>query len=278
MKFDPADHHGDDATLKLMTLAQLSAGGAWQLELVHDRPSHVLVWFTRGQGVALFDGARHGIGAHNALFIPARHLMMLDVGRQGFGQALLIPPNTGITLPQSLLHLRIRDVSGQAELTALIEAMGREQNAQRPLCESALEAYGYLVAVWLRRHLDENALAHSRSSAARRLTRSYFQRLVTHYGEPGGVSSHAEALDVTPTHLNRVCRAQTGLTASALLTQRTLHAARSLLIATSVPAQDIARHLGFGSAAYFTRFIQQHCGTTPSALRKSAMSKASKSA
>ncbi|NIZ14546.1 helix-turn-helix domain-containing protein, partial [Phaeobacter sp. HF9A] len=49
-----------------------------------------------------------------------------------------------------------------------------------------------------------------------------------------------------------------------------LHAARSLLIRTSLPMRDIADALGFGSAAYFTRFITQHTGETPSALRKMA--------
>ena len=84
------------------------------------------------------------------------------------------------------------------------------------------------------------------------------------------MAAHAQALDVTPTHLTRVCRAETGKTAATLLTERQLHASRNLLAATDVAVQDIARHLGFGSAAYFTRFIQQHFGQTPSALRRSA--------
>jgi AraC family transcriptional activator of pobA len=46
-----------------------------------------------------------------------------------------------------------------------------------------------------------------------------------------------------------------------------LHAARSLLLETDVTAQSIARFLGFGSAAYFTRFMQQHTGRSPSRLR-----------
>ena len=84
------------------------------------------------------------------------------------------------------------------------------------------------------------------------------------------MAGHAAALGVSPTHLTRVCRAETGRTAAELLTERSLHAARSLLGATDVPVQDIARHLGFGSAAYFTRFIQHQTGRTPTALRRAA--------
>jgi AraC family transcriptional activator of pobA len=81
------------------------------------------------------------------------------------------------------------------------------------------------------------------------------------------MADHARELGVTPTHLTRVCKAQTGQTAAALLTGRLVHASRTLLEETKFPARDIARHLGFNSAAYFSRFVAQHCGCSPSALR-----------
>ncbi|MCA0872072.1 AraC family transcriptional regulator [Seohaeicola saemankumensis] len=266
MAFDPSDI----AELRLTTLAQLTQNGAWALELVHARPYAMLLWITRGQGLALLDGARCGVGAHNAIFIPAGQLMSMDLGRQTYGQAVLVPPGSGLVLPDSLLHLRVREVGAQNELTVLFESMGREQTADRPLCQSALQAYGALMGVWLRRQILTSAVEPPRPSAARRLVRAYFARLSDHYADGGSMADHAAALDVTPTHLTRVCRAETGKTAAALLTERQLHAARVLLTGTDVPVQDIARHLGFGSAAYFTRFIQQHFGQPPTRLRRAA--------
>jgi AraC family transcriptional activator of pobA len=43
-----------------------------------------------------------------------------------------------------------------------------------------------------------------------------------------------------------------------------------MLVESDMPMRDIADTLGFGSAAYFTRFISQHSGKTPSKLRKAA--------
>ena len=83
------------------------------------------------------------------------------------------------------------------------------------------------------------------------------------------MATYAEALDVTPTHLSRAVKAATGKTAADILTERVVHAARDLLMTSNHSAQDIARHLGFGSAAYFTRYIQQHTGLPPSKLRPS---------
>ena len=93
------------------------------------------------------------------------------------------------------------------------------------------------------------------------------------FASGASMAEHAAALGVTPTHLTRVCRTETGRTAAALLTERLVHAAHSLLAGTDAPAQDIARHLGFGSAAYFTRFMQQHTGAAPTALRRTAASR-----
>lgn len=264
MAFDPTDQ----PDIRLLTLGQLVQAGAWQMNLAHDRPEHLLIWITRGQGVALLDGARRGIGTHNALFIPARQLMAIDPGRQGFGQALVLPAGCALTLPQTMQHLRIRDVAAQKDLSMLLEALGREQNQQAPLCQSAITAYAELAVIWLRRQIGISDVAPPRETAAQRLVRAYCTRLVTQFASGASMATHAAALGVTPTHLTRVCRAETGLTAATLLTQRLLHAAQHLLIFTNTPIQDIARHLGFGSAAYFTRFIQGHTGQSPTLLRR----------
>lgn len=269
MPFDPSEQ----ADISLVTLAQLTQAGPWQLSLAHDRAHHLLIWITRGQGVTLIDAARRGLGVHNALFVPARHLMSLEPGRQGYGMALMIPADTSLTLPESPQHLRIRDVTAQTELTMLLEALGREQNARRALSQSAMLAYAELVAIWLRREMDSEDQTTPPETAARHLSRTWCARLVTHHTSPAGMGDHAAALGVTPTHLARVCRAETGRTAARLLCERQLHAAHQLLIDTNVPVLDIARHLGFGSAAYFTRFMKAHTGSPPSALRKNAQNR-----
>lgn len=258
---------------QLLSIGQLMAGGHWKLELLHDRGWDVFFWITKGQGVAILDGVRTGIGVHNALLVPARHLFSLELGRQGYGQALVLPRDTDLGFPQDLYHLRLRDVTAQAELTSLLEALGREQSAGAAFSDEAAFAYARLIAIWFRRQLARHG-DPAKSSAAQRLVRAYAARIVTHHASPATVADHAEALDVTPTHLNRVCKSVCGQTASAMLTERVLHAARVFLEETQVPIQDIARHLGFGSAAYFTRYVQTHTGDTPSSLRqKSAVAK-----
>jgi AraC family transcriptional activator of pobA len=255
--------------VKILSLPQLTGGQDWRLTLAHDRPQHLLFWITRGQGRLLLDGRRRGVGTHNAILVPAGTLFSLDLGRQGVGQVVVVPEGSDLPLPQAPAQLRIREVSVMSELTALMEAATREQQKARPLMRQAMEAHCALISVWLQRQMALEEHVPARPNAAVRLTAAYCRRISADYHQPMTMADHAEALQVTPTHLSRACKAATGRTAADLLTERILYEARRLLISTDVPAQDIARHLGFGSAAYFTRFMLHHTRATPSALRKS---------
>lgn len=249
-------------------LSQVTLGQDWRLSLAHDRPEHVIIWITRGQGRLLLNGTRRGVGTHNALSIPPRTLFSLELGRQGSGMIALVPDGTDIRLPTGPRQLRLREVDAISELTGIFEAAHREITQARPLAQDAVDAHMALMSVWLRRQIAEPDHLPVDMNAAARLSARFCTRVALHHADGMTMADHAEALGVTATHLTRACKAATGRTAADLLTERILYAARVALLETTVPAQDIARHLGFGSAAYFTRFMQQHTGQTPTALRK----------
>jgi len=254
--------------IRVAPLAQLTGSQDWRLSLAHDRPAHLLIWITRGQGRLLLNGTRRGVGTHNAIFIPPNTLFSLELGRQGMGQVAIIPDGTHIRLPTGPRQLRIRDGSAISDLASLFEAAGREASSARELSQDALDAHISLMSVWLRRQIALPENLPVPTNAAARLCAAFCQRIPQFYATGMTMADHALALNVTPTHLTRACKAATGRTAAELLTERVLYAARTALIETDVAIQDIARHLSFGSAAYFTRFIQQHTGKTPSALRR----------
>lgn len=266
MPYDPSPVE----EISVYPLKNLTPMGEWQASLAHNRDSHLLIWITRGQGLALLDGSRRGIGAHNALYVPAGSLFALEFGRNSFGQVLDVPVTNPLALPRKAQHLRVADGGAQAALTALFESLQREQETRTTLWHRAMQAQGELAGIWLRRQIHESELNAGRRSAARRLSAAYCARVAEHYRTGLSMAEHAAALDVTPTHLTRVCKAETGKTAATLLTERQYYEARRMLVESDLPMRDIAAELGFGSAAYFTRFITQHSGQTPSKLRKAA--------
>lgn len=271
-----AQSTGQEPLVGLETLAQLAARGAWRVTLPHARDNHMFLWITRGQGRALIDGVRRGFGPNNVLWLPAGTQFTLELSSNVFGQALTYRRADPSLLSLEPQHLRIRDVSLQGELGGLVELIHREVQAPQPFQDDALLAKFGLIEVWMRRMMllvgeaddkVQRALP-ARQTAAHRLARAFAKAAERDFKTGRSMAEFAGELAVTPTHLTRVCREVTGMTAADLLTDRTLHEARKLLCDTDVPARQIAQHLGFGSAAYFSRFILKHTGQAPSVLRK----------
>ena len=196
--------------IKVLTLPQLTGGQDWRLHLAQDRPHHLLIWVTRGQGRVLLDGQRRGVGTHNAIWVPQGSLFALDLGRQGMAQAVIIPPGTPLRLPEMPRHLRIRDVAVQSELSGLIEAAAREQHHARPLDQDALEAHAALISVWLRRQIMLEEHVPARRNAAARLSKLYCDLLPHRFRSGAAMGDYARTLGVTPTHLTRCCRKTCG--------------------------------------------------------------------
>lgn len=265
MPFDPS-YSGE---IHVAPLIRLAPDGIWQTRLSHTRRTHLLLWITRGQGRICVDGSQRGFGPHQAVFIPAGTLWSAEFTRQCLGQVLEISGPLPPPFPGGPAHKRLTSLQEQARLTNLYDAISREQSDRAPQWQRAVQAHAELAAITLQRQPD-TVPGPARPAAAQRLCRAYCRRIAEQPGAQHSMADHAAALQVTPTHLTRVCKAETGRTAAALLTEHQLHAARTLLISCDQPIRDIAARLGFGSAAYFTRFISQHTGKTPSSLRKQA--------
>lgn len=254
---------------EIQTLAQWANGTDWRLSLQHSCAHHALIWITRGQGLAVIEGVRRGIGVHNALAIPAGSMFSLDLSKGAFGLVCLIPVGASVAMPLEPEHLRIRDVEGQNELTSLLDAMQREQSKARVFMNEVLNAQAQIISVWLRRAMIANG-PQQKPAAAIRLATAYAALVERDFMNGRSMAVYARALGVTPTHLTRVLKQTSGMTAADLLTERSLHAAREMLETGETPVGQIAARLGFGSAAYFSRFILHHTGQSPSALRTAA--------
>ena len=262
-------HEASVASPRIRSFGQLTMGGTWRLELQHARASHLFLWITKGQGRATILGKRRGVGAHNAIFIPAGALMSMDLGKQCYGIAIDLPAHETGNWPETPQHIRIRDVMAQNEVNAILDNMQREQSTHRAFGDEAARAHAGLLAVWIRRMLaQEENKPNPRVPAAERLISGFCALVEKDYRSGKPMADYATALGVTPTHLSRACRQVAGLTAADMITQRVLYASRDMLETGDLPIRLIAEMLGFSSAAYFTRFVQNQTGQTPSALRQ----------
>jgi len=256
--------------LRLVAIPRLAANGRWRVEAMRALSEPVLLWFTKGQGRITIAGSTRGYTANNAIFIPAGVMHGFEVGSQVFGTAVFFGKNCDVTLPQAPHHLRIRETHTQQELNVTLDAILREMDSTVPAHDRATRHYLGLLGVWLERQVKKGAEEVKRPDAAQRLVARYSNLLERNFRSGMGVAEFAGALGVTPTHLTRCCKQACGKPASALLQDRLIFEARTLLSETKIPVGRIAAALGFASPAYFTRAFQQKTGKSPSAFRKEA--------
>ena len=77
------------------------------------------------------------------------------------------------------------------------------------------------------------------------------------------VSFYAKLLNVSPNHLNAVCKRQVGETAKELLEKQILNEAKIQLQYSDNSMKEIAHYLGFSEPTNFTRFFKKHTGYAP---------------
>ncbi|MER2998803.1 AraC family transcriptional regulator [Pontibacter populi] len=83
------------------------------------------------------------------------------------------------------------------------------------------------------------------------------------------ISFYADALDITPKHLNSLCRQYLQTTVADMQNARLLLESKRLLYFSSLSVKEIGYQLGFEDDSYFVRFFKRWAGTTPMQFRAS---------
>lgn len=95
-----------------------------------------------------------------------------------------------------------------------------------------------------------------------------FVGLVNQHNNPFvSLQTYADAIHISQSHLNRVCRAMAGKSSLQVIHEITLNRAKSLLQHTTYGIAEVAFRSGFEDASYFIRFFKKHTGLTPQAFR-----------
>ncbi|MBZ4192440.1 helix-turn-helix transcriptional regulator [Niabella beijingensis] len=104
------------------------------------------------------------------------------------------------------------------------------------------------------------------------LTLEKFYDLVDqHHSKNRSVSYYARLLHLHPNYLNAIVNKHSGLSAKELIDDKILQEARYLLRATTFSVKELAFHLGFENAGYFSSFFRKRSGSSPIEFRRSVL-------
>ena len=256
--------------LALSPIAHNAAQHRWRTEAMRSYASPRLITIAKGQGRITVAGLTSGYGTNNLIFIPAGTMFGMEVGGTVYGQMLTVPPAMASEWPDEHVHLRLRDVVAQKDLSLHLDALERELKSTAPSASRAAHYHTGLLSVYFERQIATHAgtntdLRHQGTAA--RLVAAYTDLIERDFRTRAGVADYAAALGVTPTHLTRCCKQTCARSALMLLNDRILYESCRALSDTTQPVCDIATGLGFASAAYFTRSFQNRMGVTPSQFR-----------
>jgi AraC family transcriptional activator of pobA len=95
-----------------------------------------------------------------------------------------------------------------------------------------------------------------------------FQQSIKHSEYPKSIPAFAEELNITPVHLNRICKAVSGKSAIELVHQNLIGEAQKYLLHTSYSVSEIAFILKFEYPNYFAKLFKKYVGMSPNEYRK----------
>ena len=85
------------------------------------------------------------------------------------------------------------------------------------------------------------------------------------------VSEYAQELGITPVHLNRICQAVAGKSASQLAEEHIMAEAQKYLTHTDYTITEISYMLDFNDPAYFSRVFKKQMGMSPKDFREKSI-------
>jgi AraC family transcriptional activator of pobA len=273
-----------DFWLHCETIPSRSSLHHWEIRRHRHESFFQILYIEAGSGDAVFGEQQLSIEPHSVITVPPgidhgfrfsrdidgvvitvliSHLKVLPGDRSRLGEWLAKPHLTR-------LDIKNRDAVYVAQS---LQRLGKEFAERRSGRNDLLEAY-LTAALQLTARLSskekEDKGAADESERRLEMLNGLIQR---HFRSHKQASFYAQALGISPTHLNRIVRAMTDHGTHELIARKLTDEAKRELVFTLGSVKEIGDRLGFADPAYFSRFFLKQTGKTPRAWRMAERAK-----
>jgi AraC family transcriptional regulator, transcriptional activator of pobA len=100
------------------------------------------------------------------------------------------------------------------------------------------------------------------------LSNKYLDLIEAQFTIKKSVRDYARALYVTPNHLNKIVKDETGFTARQHIQKKIISAAKRELYLSGISMKQVAHQLGFDDIAHFSKFFKKASGISFSGFKK----------
>ncbi|MEX0283962.1 MAG: helix-turn-helix domain-containing protein [Paracoccaceae bacterium] len=233
-----------------------------------------LFLFTSGQIDVIADDMKQTLSAGAFFFAPMLcvHSFRFEPGTEG--QVFSLPVNVLNAAGQATPELRsalAKPVAGR-----VTSVLGAQCALLAEICEGRSPFRTHLAMTMAQTVLGLVAGTHRQDPDVWHPVRAVqpqermdrFDTMIRmHLSDRWTASDYASELAMSPGHLSRLCRASTGMGATAYIEQARMAEAQRMLAFTQLPVAEVGFRLGYSDPSYFTRRFQKTTGNTPRAYR-----------
>lgn len=146
-------------------------------------------------------------------------------------------------------------------LKQLVEQMLFFKNSHLPFLNDSLGALLKLFLIHCYSDFDVATLTETKQgSTGAHNVRTFRTLLEENYKTQHSVQFYADALSISPDHLNRVIKSYTGKTAKEFIDDKVILEAKRMVLFSELNSKEIAYNIGFAKPSNFSNFFKKHTG------------------
>lgn len=230
----------------------------------HEQLCQIL-YLTGGRGRVTLDGATVELVPPAVAVVPAMTVHAYQFSKDVDGVVVTLMERD----VREAGEVQAQVVAGSGEVGEAIDQLIAEADRQGVGHSRAMRARIALLVVAIQRVRRASALIGSQVSRRSVLHAQAFRWMVDQrFRQTRRIVDYADALGISQTHLNRVCREVLGISALAVVERRVALEARRQLLFSSLSIKQIGAELGYEDPAYFSRVLKRVLGKPPGALRE----------
>lgn len=151
-------------------------------------------------------------------------------------------------------------------LSVLLEEMLKECTLNLKAKEEALRNFLDILLIRINRLWDQNQFIQGKVTAVVQF-RKLLALIEKQYKKMKTPGEYAKLMNITPNHLNTLCRQSVRRTSTELIHERIILEAKRQLTYTDWGVKKIADDIGFKDSSYFLRLFKKNTGMTPDEFR-----------
>lgn len=243
-----------------------------------------LLFFTEGGGRHTIDFNHFDVRPYQIYFMIPGQVHSWDFEGQvdgyvvnfsdNFFQSFLLRPEyissfsffNGIS-PDSVINL---SDAGQKPMVALFEDLITQSQQHQVFKEDMLRVLLLQIFIAIEQSISLDK-PHNTPFQSNPVLRNFQKLIEKNYLKTRLPSEYAELLNVTPNHLNALCKEHLGMQAGEVIRTRVILEAKRLLVNLGLSVSEIAYKLNFSDNSYFTKFFKKEAGMSPEVFRKNSI-------